>query len=53
MEHKGTQHRKNVQSGDTIKIQIHEHGNFVSVTHTDDFIKHFPGIDFTTFHNRK
>ena len=40
-------------SGDTIKIKILEHGDFVSVTHTDDFIKHFPDIDFTAFHNRK
>ena len=21
--------------------------------HTDDFIKHFPGVDFTTFYDRK
>ena len=40
-------------SGGTIKILIHKHGDSISVTHTDDFIEHFPGVDFTTFHNRK
>ena len=40
-------------SGGTTKIKIHEHGDFVSVIHTDDFLKHFPGVDFTTFHNCK
>ena len=40
-------------SGGTIKIKIYEHGDFVSVTHTDDFIKHFPDVEFTAFHNRK
>ena len=39
-------------SGGRIKIKISEHGNFVSVTHTDDFIKHFPDVDFTALHNR-
>ena len=37
-------------SGGTIKIKIHEHGDSISVTHTDE---HFPGVDFTTFHNPK
>ena len=32
-------------SGGTIKLKIHEHGDFVSVTSTDDFKKYF--------HNRK
>ena len=40
-------------SGGTIKTKIYQHGDFVSVTHTDDFIKHFPNVDFTAFHNRK
>ena len=40
-------------SGGTIKIKIHELGNSLSVTHTDDFIKHFPGANFTTFNNCK
>ena len=40
-------------SGGKIKIKIYEQGNFVSVTHTDDFIKHFPGVDFTAFRNGK
>ena len=40
-------------SGGKIKIKIYEQGNFVSVTHTDDFIKHFLGVDFTAFHNVK
>ena len=39
--------------GGTIKINIHEYGDSISVTHTDDFTKHFPGIDFTAFHNCK
>ena len=39
-----------VSSG-TIKIKIYEHGYFVSVIHTDEFIKHFPDVDFTAFHN--
>ena len=39
-------------SSDTIKKTIYEHDNSILVTHTDDFVKHFPGIDFT-FHNRK
>ena len=33
--------------GGTIKRKIHENGDSVSGTHTDDF------INFTTFHNRK
>ena len=40
-------------SGGTIKIEISKHGNFVSVSHTDDFITHFPDVDFTAFHNQK
>ena len=40
-------------SGGTIKIKILERGDFVSVTHTDDFIKPFPDVDFIAFHNRK
>ena len=36
-----------------IKIKIYEHGDIVSVTHTDDFIKCFADADFTVFHNRK
>ena len=40
-------------SGGTIKVKIHKHGDSLSVTHTDDFIKHFCGVDFRTFHNRK
>ena len=40
-------------SGGTIKITIYKHGDFVSVTYTDNFIKHFPDVDFTVFHNRK
>ena len=40
-------------SGGTIKIKIMEHDDFVSVTETDDFIKHFPDVDFTAFHNCK
>ena len=40
-------------SGGKIKMKIYEQGNFVSVTHTDDFIKHFLGVDFTAFHNVK
>ena len=40
-------------SGGTIKIKILEHNDFVSVTHRDDFIKHFPVVDFTACHNRK
>ena len=40
-------------SGGTIKTKIYQHGDFVSVTHTDDFIKHFPDVDFTAFDNRK
>ena len=40
-------------SGGTIKTKIYQHGDFASVTHTDDFIKHFPDVDFTAFHNRK
>ena len=40
-------------SGGTIKIKIHEHGDSLSVTHTEDFVKYFPGVDLTTFHNRK
>ena len=40
-------------SGGTIKIKINEDGDFVSLTHTDDFIKHFLDVDFTAFHNRK
>ena len=40
-------------SGSTIKIKILEHGDFLSVTHTYDFITHFPDVDFTAFHNRK
>ena len=40
-------------SGGTIKTKIYQHGDFASVTYTDDFIKHFPDVDFTAFHNRK
>ena len=40
-------------SGGTIKIKIYEDGDFVSVTHTDDFIKHFLDVNVTAFHNRK
>ena len=40
-------------SGGTIKIKNFEYGDFVSVTHTDDFIKHFPEVDFTAFYNHK
>ena len=40
-------------SGGTIKTKIYQHGDFVSVTHRDDFIKHFPDFGFTAFHNRK
>ena len=40
-------------SGGTIKLKIYGHGDFVLFTHTDDFIKHFPSVDFTAFHNRK
>ena len=40
-------------SGNTIKINIYKDGNFVSVTHTDEFIKHFPDVNFTIFHYRK
>ena len=36
-----------------IKIKIHEHDDSVSVTHTDGFIKRFPGVDFITFHKCK
>ena len=46
-------------SDGTIKIKIHEHDKsisltddfmiYVSVTHTNDF----PGVNFTTFYNRK
>ena len=36
-------------SGGTIKLKIYGHGDFVLFTHTDDFIKHFPGVDFTAF----
>ena len=39
--------------GSAMKIKIHEHGDSVSVTHTEDFKKLFPGVDFTTFHNLK
>ena len=35
-------------SGGTIKVKILEHGDFVSLTRTDDFIKHFPDVDFTS-----
>ena len=34
-------------------LKIYEHGDFVSVTHTYVFIKHFPDVDCTAFHNRK
>ena len=40
-------------SGGTIKIKKFEHGDFVSVTHTDNFIKHFHDVDFTAFYNHK
>ena len=40
-------------SGGTIETKIYENVDFVSVTHTDDFIKHFPDVDLTAFHNRK
>lgn len=40
-------------SGGTINTKIHENGDSFPVTHIDYFIKHFPGVDFTTFHNRK
>ena len=39
-------------SGCTITIKHHEHGDSVSVTHIDDFIKDFPSVNFTTFYNR-
>ena len=39
-------------SGGTIKINIYEHDDFLSVTHTDDFIKYVPDFDFTKFHYR-
>ena len=42
-----------IVSGGTIKIKIPQHGDFVSVTVIDDFIKHFSDIDFTAFYNRK
>ena len=38
-------------SGGTTEIKIHEHGNSATVKHTDNFIKHFPCVDFTR--NRK
>ena len=37
----------------TIKTKIYKHGDFFSVTHADDFIKHFPEVGFTAFHNLK
>ena len=40
-------------SGGTVKMKTYEQGDFVSVTHTDNFIKHFPEVDFTAFQNRK
>ena len=40
-------------SGGIIKVKIHERGNSSSVRHTDDFIKYFRGVGFTTFHNCK
>ena len=40
-------------SGGTIKTKVYQHGDFVSVTHTDDFIKHFADVNFTAFDNRK
>ena len=52
MEEKATQYRKNLQLV-CVQWHNHDHGDFVSVTHTDDFIKHFPDVDFTVFQNRK
>ena len=37
IEQKATQHGKNLQLVCSIKIKIHEHGDSVLVTHTDDF----------------
>ena len=37
----------------TIKTKIYKHGDFFSVAHTDNFIKHFPEVGFTAFHNLK
>ena len=52
MEEKATQYRKNLQLV-CVQWHNHDHGDFVSVTHTDDFIKHFPDVDFTVLQNRK
>ena len=51
-EQKATQYGKNLQLV-CVWWRNYEHGDFVSVTHTNDFIKHFPDVDFTVFHNRK
>ena len=32
-------------SGDTIKIRVNENSSPLSITHVDDFGKHFPGVD--------
>ena len=32
-------------SGDTIKIKVNENSSPLSVTHVDDFGKHFPDVD--------
>ena len=48
-------------SGGTMKIKIHGYGDSLSITYADDFMiyasvthtDNIPGVDFTTFHNRK
>ena len=32
-------------SGDTIKIRVNENSSPLSITHVDDFGKHFPDVD--------
>ena len=38
---------------DTVKIETHDHDDFVWVTHIDEPTKHFPGVSRTRFHNSK
>ena len=36
-------------SNSTIRIKISENSSLLSITHVDDFSKHFPGIDLSPF----
>ena len=56
MEQKATQYGKNLQLVCIwwyIQTINHENGDSISVTHTGDIAKHFPGFDVTTFRNCK